>query len=99
MNIFTARSIFGGRVQPAEGLGEVLTAPEPVPIFTPDPRAIAASRMTAFIRYCEAHTGQRLPDTEAFHRFSVEHYRRFWRLFLTWSRSPCEGSTDPVCVG
>src|SRR3954453_22390833 len=94
MNFIRPRSAMASRLRPGQ-------APETTgrPVFVPDPDRVARAPMTGFIRYCEARTRLRFPDAAAFHRFSVEHYRRFWRLFLSWSALPCSGSPDPVCVG
>lgn len=71
-------------------------------MHTPTPEAIAASQMTAFMRRCEAETGEHFADAAAFHAFSVRAPRRFWSLFLRWSEILCDGSaeavfTDDVC--
>ncbi|WP_369721932.1 AMP-binding protein [Bradyrhizobium sp. LLZ17] len=44
-------------------------------------------------------TGQILPDHAAMDRFSVDDFRRFWRLFVEWSDLPRDGAIEPVCVG
>lgn len=68
-------------------------------VFCPDDQAVAHSQLTAFRRWCEARTGQYLPDHAAMDRFSVAEFRSFWRLFLEWSDLPRDGMLDPVCVG
>lgn len=68
------------------------------PVFTPDPDRIARSGMTQFMRYCEERTQRRFADHAAFHRFSVEAFRDFWRLFLDWSGLPYQGSSAQVCT-
>ena len=57
------------------------------------------SQLTAFIRWCEMRTGHILPDHAAMDRFSVDDFRRFWRLFVEWSDLPRDGAIEPVCVG
>lgn len=69
------------------------------PIFVPDPAAVARSQMTTFIAYCERECGLTFGDYASFHQYSVNEFRSFWRLFLRWSGLPCEGETEPVCVG
>jgi acetoacetyl-CoA synthetase len=67
--------------------------------FRSDDQAVAHSQLTAFMQWCEVRTGQHLPDHAAMDRFSVEDFRRFWRLFLEWSDLPWHGGVEPVCVG
>jgi acetoacetyl-CoA synthetase len=62
-------------------------------------RAVANSQLTVFGQWCEARTGQTLPDHAAMDRFSVQEFRSFWRYFLEWSDLPRDGAVDPVCVG
>src|SRR3954464_2169221 len=50
------------------------------------------------MRFCERATGRRFPDQAAFHEFSIEDHRAFWRLLLEWSRLTVEGSPEPVCT-
>src|SRR4051812_47571275 len=50
------------------------------------------------MRFCERATGRRFPDQAAFHEFSVEDQRAFWRLLLDWSQLAVEGSPEPVCT-
>jgi len=73
--------------------------PTPAPLYLPRAVAVAQSQMTDFICFCEETTGWRFEDAAAFHRFSVQDYRLFWRLFLEWSELEVEGSYEPVCVG
>jgi acetoacetyl-CoA synthetase len=68
-------------------------------VFRPDHQAVAGSQLSAFRRWCEARTGQHLPDHAAMDRFSVKEFRNFWRLFLEWCDLPREGAVEPVCVG
>ncbi|QOZ46247.1 acetoacetate--CoA ligase [Bradyrhizobium sp. CCBAU 53340] len=68
-------------------------------VYRPDDRAVAHSQLTAFRQWCEARTGQNLPDHAAMDRFSVKEFRSFWRLFLEWCELPREGAVEPVCVG
>jgi len=70
----------------------------PTPIFVPEPAAVAASQLTAFTRFCGARTGQRFPHHGAFHQFSVEEFRQFWRCFLEWADLPTDGDPRPVCT-
>ncbi len=64
----------------------------------PEAPAVVESQLTAFVRFCEANTGSRFPDHDAFHEFSVVEYRQFWLLFLRWSGMLHEGSPEPVCT-
>jgi acetoacetyl-CoA synthetase len=50
------------------------------------------------VSFCEARTGRRFADHQAFHDFSVEEYRRFWSLFLDWAALSWDGSPEPVCT-
>ncbi len=68
-------------------------------ILIPPPDSIAHTQLTDFGNFCAARTGQSFPEHAALHRFSVEEFRRFWRLFLEWSGLICDGDPEPVCVG
>ena len=54
--------------------------------------------MRAFMEHCARATGRRFHDPVAFHRFSVDEYRTFWRLFLDWAAVRYDGSPDLVCT-
>jgi acetoacetyl-CoA synthetase len=73
--------------------------PPGFPTFLPDADSIARSQLTSFMRYCETATGQMFDGYTHFDQFSVEEFRTFWRLFLSWSGVIREGEIDPVCVG
>lgn len=64
-----------------------------------DHQVVPNSQLTAFTQWCEARTGQPLPDHAAMDRFSVQEFRSFWRYFLEWSDLPRDGAVEPVCVG
>ncbi|MBP7127533.1 acetoacetate--CoA ligase [Myxococcota bacterium] len=68
-------------------------------IHRPDPRRAEASRMASFQRLCEERTGRRFASWPEFHRWSVECFRDFWRLFLEWADPAVEGDRHPVCQG
>ncbi|HOU53502.1 MAG TPA: acetoacetate--CoA ligase [Myxococcota bacterium] len=68
-------------------------------IHQPDPRRAAASQMASFQRLCEDRVGRRFGSWPEFHRWSVECFRDFWRLFLEWADPAVEGDRDPVCEG
>lgn len=68
-------------------------------VLHPDDRAVGQSQLTTFRQWCEARTGQNLPDHAAMDRFSVKEFRSFWRLFLEWCELPRNGAVEPVCVG
>lgn len=68
------------------------------PLFTPSSDSIAASQLTAFTRYLEQREGGAFGDYAALHRFSVEHYRRFWAAFLDWSGVTVTGDAESVCT-
>jgi acetoacetyl-CoA synthetase len=67
-------------------------------LYSPTPDVVAGSQLTAFMRFCEEHTGRTFPDQSAFHEFSVSDHRAFWGLLLAWSGVACEGSPEPVCT-
>ncbi|MFT4175007.1 MAG: AMP-binding protein [Rhodocyclaceae bacterium] len=48
------------------------------PLWQPDPAAVARTRLTAFTRQLEAHTGQRFSDYADLHRWSTNHAPAFW---------------------
>ncbi len=66
--------------------------------YVPDAAAVEGSALSAFMRYCEAHTGEAFADQPELHAFSVREYRRFWSLFLEWSDLLWEGRAEPVCT-
>jgi acetoacetyl-CoA synthetase len=68
-------------------------------VWAPGADAAAASQLAAFMRHCEAATGERFADSTAFHGFSVRAHRTFWRLFVAWAGLVVEGSVEPVCEG
>jgi acetoacetyl-CoA synthetase len=49
-----------------------------------------------FIKYCTALSGIEFSSYTEFERFSIEHYKDFWRYFLDWSRIDYIG--DPSVV-
>ena len=64
-------------------------------------RSRVASRrpqIASFRDRCGAVTDAPLEPPAALHRWSVEHYRDFWRLFLDWAEPAWEGSADLVCT-
>jgi acetoacetyl-CoA synthetase len=67
-----------------------------VAIYAPSSAEIARTRLTAFIRYCEASTGQSFGDYPSFDAFSVGQAGRFWTAFLEWSGFLCEGESTPA---
>src|SRR5439155_1588336 len=69
------------------------------PVFAPRAEVIARSQLTAFTRFVEAETGERLADYAALHAFSVRELRRFWSLFLRFSGLLVDGEAEPVCEG
>ena len=68
------------------------------PLFVPSSETVAASQLTAFTRWLEAREDLAFADQPALHRFSVDHYRRFWAAFLDWSGLPVSGEAEPVCT-
>ncbi len=69
------------------------------PLHRPSLDDIRGSQLTAFLRACEAETGDHFPDHAAFHQFSVDQLRPFWSLFLRFSGLLHDGSPEPVCQG
>src|ERR1035438_5253459 len=67
-----------------------------VPIYAPSSAETARTRLTAFIRHCEASTGQSFGDYPSFDAFSVGQPGRFWTAFLEWSGLLCEGESIPA---
>jgi acetoacetyl-CoA synthetase len=70
-----------------------------LPTFLPDVNSIARSQLTSFMHYCETAAGRAFDEYTQFEQFSVEDFRTFWRLFLSWSGVRREGEIDPVCLG
>jgi acetoacetyl-CoA synthetase len=54
--------------------------------------------MAAFLRYCEINAGCSFASYDHFHRFSVEHFRSFWRYFIDWSSLSYTGDPAVVCT-
>ena len=57
--------------------------PDPVtdrPLWTPSPESLARHPLTRFTALAEARSGQRFPDYDALHRWSVESSGDFWDL-------------------
>jgi len=71
----------------------------PPVVFSPEPRTIARSNLTAFSRFCEEATGRSLPDYRSLFAFSIAESARFWELFLRWAAPYVEGEAVPACVG
>jgi acetoacetyl-CoA synthetase len=67
-----------------------------VPIYLPSSAEIARTRLTAFIRHCEALTGQSFDEYPSFDAFSVGQSGRFWNAFLEWSGLLYEGESAPA---
>ncbi|HET9591585.1 MAG TPA: acetoacetate--CoA ligase [Solirubrobacterales bacterium] len=54
--------------------------------------------LESFVQLCEGRLGERFADPQAFHAFSVERFRDFWRLFVEWADPLREGELEPVCT-
>lgn len=51
-----------------------------------------------FRTWCARVTEDELTAPEAMYRWSVAHYRTFWRAFLGWSELAWEGCAEEVCT-
>ena len=89
------RPLAAGIIAPVAG-GALADA---APVFCPQDAGVAASQLTAFMRFCSRATGLDLTDPAELHELSVRELRDFWRLFLDWSGLLWEGSPEPVCTG
>ena len=69
-----------------------------VRMFTPSAEAIAASQLTAFVRFCEAKINRPIRDSDDLYKLSIEDFRLFWQLFLAFSGLCWEGEDSPVCT-
>jgi acetoacetyl-CoA synthetase len=69
------------------------------PVFVPAADVIARSQLTAFEKFVASRTAREFADAAAFHAFSVEEFRTFWKLFLEWSALEVAGHPEPVCDG
>lgn len=80
---------------------EAVDTERELPIHLPSGEDAAASQLAAFMAWVAARTGCSLADHWALERFSIEHWREFWQLFIEWCRGPLgiEGDIEPVCVG
>ncbi|HWO48033.1 MAG TPA: hypothetical protein VNM41_08230, partial [Solirubrobacterales bacterium] len=56
------------------------------------------SQLEDFLKLCEERTGRTFADPQAFHSFSIEDFREFWRLFLEWADPRRSGEPEPVCT-
>lgn len=54
--------------------------------------------LEGFVQFCEGRLEERFADPGAFHAFSVERFRDFWRLFVEWADPLREGELEPVCT-
>jgi len=57
------------------------------------------SQLSEFVRCCEERAGERFASPQAFHEFSVQHFREFWELFLDWADPRRSGEPTPICEG
>jgi acetoacetyl-CoA synthetase len=65
------------------------------------PASLAKSEKTQladFVAFCESRAGRRFGDPQAFHAYSVEDFREFWRHFLEWADPLRGGEPEPVCT-
>jgi acetoacetyl-CoA synthetase len=62
------------------------------------PSAKSEIELESFARFCEGQLGERFAEPQAFHAFSVERFRDFWRLFVEWADPLREGELEPVCT-
>jgi acetoacetyl-CoA synthetase len=69
------------------------------PIWIPSAESVGRTQLAAFISHCETSTGRHFPTSTAFHRFSVQEFRHFWRLILDWSKIPYSGDATTTCRG
>ena len=67
--------------------------------FLSDDTPCRPSQLAEFRDRCAAGTGRDLSDPQALHRWSVEEFRTFWRMFLDWAEIAWEGSAEVVCDG
>jgi acetoacetyl-CoA synthetase len=74
------------------------TAATNVRIFTPSAEAIAASQLTAFIRFCETKINRPIRDSDELYKLSIEDFRLFWQLFLAFSGLRWDGDASPICT-
>jgi acetoacetyl-CoA synthetase len=65
------------------------------PVF---PAISEKTQVESFVTDCESRTGERFASPQAFHSFSVERFRDFWRLFLEWADPLRSGEPEPVCT-
>lgn len=69
------------------------------PLFAPDADAVAASQLTAFLRFVEGREGRRFPDQATLQRWALLDGPRFWTLLLEWLDLPVSGVADPAILG
>lgn len=67
----------------------------PSPLWAPSPAAAAASGMGRFLARVQS-TVPSVTHYESLHRWSVRHFRDFWRFWLDASGIVHEGDSEPV---
>jgi acetoacetyl-CoA synthetase len=55
------------------------------PLWTPSAARAEATEMTRFRRDLARHTGERLPDYDALHAWSVAHPAELWGFYARWA--------------
>lgn len=66
------------------------------PMWTPSERWQRSTAMARFWEAVREHTQLPLASYSALHRWSVQNYAAFWRLWLQWSGLLWEGDPEPV---
>jgi acetoacetyl-CoA synthetase len=65
----------------------------------PHAQEVEPAQLVAFIRHCAMKTGYSFGEYADFERFAVRDFKKFWQLFVAWSRLPVEGALEPACLG
>jgi len=55
------------------------------PLWTPSPERVAASNLSAFVRFLEDRLNRSFSDYEQLHAWSCRHIDRFWELFVSFT--------------
>lgn len=69
------------------------------PLWSPSPDNIAATRMSAFIRYCNASEGLELRNTTGLHHFSIENQAAFWSAVWDFCGVIAETKGEKIIYG
>lgn len=74
----------------------VAVPPRRQPLYRPGVEAIAATQLSAFMRFCEQRCGRRFGEYAEFELWAIREASSFWTLLLQWSGLKYEGQPVPA---